>query len=182
LLHSSAKMIIPNGKVLSKPTKGEESVLEPEEIEKLIEAHHDLSRKALIETFIVTGARREEVRSLNLGDITIDGNLVWVNIRKPKGTSPNIHPRNIPIAPATDNPVARYPEHLVAWVKSRKNESPDRPLFVSNSYDQRYNGHRLSDQGMYDVIADIKKKACVTRKLTGEEDEHYMNCNHIWIT
>jgi len=161
-----ADMIISNGKVLTKPTKGEEAVITSAEIDKLIEAHHDLSRKALVETFIVTGARKEEIRMLNLGDVKLDGNLVWVNIRKPKGTSPNIHPRNIPIAPATGNPVARYPEHLVAWVQSRKNESPDRPLFVSNSYKKNYNGNRLTEQGVYDIIADVKQKAGVTRKIT----------------
>ena len=159
-------MIISNGKVLTKPTKGEEAVISPDEIDKLVEAHHDLSRKALVETFVVTGARKEEIRNLNLGDVKLDGNLVWVNIRKPKGTSPNIHPRNIPIAPATDNPVARYPEHLVAWVKSRKNESPDRPLFVSNSYKKKYNGNRLTEQGVYDIIADVKAKSDVKRKIT----------------
>ncbi|MCK5031363.1 MAG: tyrosine-type recombinase/integrase, partial [Thermoplasmatales archaeon] len=107
-----AKLIRSNANVLAKPTKGEESVLTPEEINRLIECHHDLARKAFIETFVVTGARKEEVRMLNLGDVKIDGNLVWVNIRKPKGdANPNVLPRNIPIAPATDNPVARYPEH-----------------------------------------------------------------------
>jgi len=161
-----ADMIISNGRVLAKPTKGQESVLTAEEIQALIEAHHDLSRKALIEVFITTGARKEEIRNLNLGDIKLDGNLVWVNIRKPKGTSPNIHPRNIPIAPATGNPVARYPEHLVVWVKSRKNESPDRPLFVSNSYKKKYNGNRLTEQGVYDIIADVKAKSGVKRKIT----------------
>ena len=162
-----AGMIISNGKILSKPTKGEESVITPEEIEKLIEAHHDLSRKALVETFVVTGARKEEIRNLNLGDVKVDGNLVWVNIQKPKGLSnPNIKPRNIPIAPASDNPVARYPEHLVAWVKSRKHEDRSRPLFVSNSYKKKYNGNRLTEQGVYDIISSIKEKAGVTRKIT----------------
>jgi len=162
-----ADMIISNGSVLSRATKGPESVITPDEINRLIEAHHGLGRKAFIETLVVTGARKEEIRMLNLSDVKIDGNLVWINVRKPKGISnPNIQPRNIPIAPATNNPVARYPEHLVAWVQSRKHEDQDRPLFVSNSYDKRYNGHRISEQGVYDVIADIKQKAGVKRKLT----------------
>lgn len=165
-LEKIADMIISNGKVLTKPTKGEEAVITPAEIDKLIEAHHDLSRKALVETFVVTGARKEEIRNLNLGDVKLDGNLVWVNIRKPKGTSPNIQPRNIPIAPATGNPVARYPEHLVAWVQSRKHEDPSRPLFVSNSYKKKYNGNRLTEQGVYDIIADVKAKSGVKRKIT----------------
>ena len=162
-----ADMIISNKGVLTKPTKGVESVLTAGEIEKLIEAHYDLSRKAFIETLVVSGARKEEVRALNLEDVTIDGNLVWINIKKPKGASnPNIQPRNIPIAPEAGNPVARYPEHLVALVKSRKNEERSRPLFVSLSYNKEYNGNRISEPGVYDIIADVKKKAGITRKIT----------------
>lgn len=161
-----ADMIISNPKILARPTKDKESVLTPDEIERVIECHHDLGRKAFMETFITTGARKDEIRMLNLGDVTFDGNLVWVNIRKPKTTSPNIKPRNIPIAPSPDNPVARFPTHLVAWVQARKNEDRDRPLFVSNSYQRQFNGNRISEQGIYNIFLDIKLKAGIKRKLT----------------
>ena len=47
-----------NKKALA-PTKTDEDVLDPDEIEKLINAHSKVSHKTLVETFFVTGARTD---------------------------------------------------------------------------------------------------------------------------
>jgi len=39
------------------------------EIEKIINAHASVNYKAIIETFIITGARCNEIRNLNIGDV-----------------------------------------------------------------------------------------------------------------
>jgi len=41
------------------PTKTDADVLDPDEIEKLINAHSKVSHKALVETFFVTGTRTD---------------------------------------------------------------------------------------------------------------------------
>ena len=51
------------------PKKTDADVLDPEEIGKLINAHSKAAHKSLIETFIVTGARCNEIRNLNVGDV-----------------------------------------------------------------------------------------------------------------
>ena len=51
------------------PKKTDADVLAPEEIEKIINAHANVNYKAIIETFIVTGARCNEIRNLNIGDV-----------------------------------------------------------------------------------------------------------------
>jgi len=114
-----------NYKILLEQTKGEESVLTPEEIDKIIESPHLLMDRALHETYIVTGARKSEIVNLNIGDIKVDPDVVYVNIRESKTKI-----RKVPIVPNDENPVARYPKYLIQWLHYR-NGKPNEPLFVS---------------------------------------------------
>lgn len=49
-------------------------------IEKIIKAHVNMNYKAIIETFIVKGARCNKIRNLNIGDIKEEG-IEWFIIR-----------------------------------------------------------------------------------------------------
>ena len=40
--------------------------------------------KALIETFVITGARKEEINGLNLNDVNIKPDVVWIRINGTK--------------------------------------------------------------------------------------------------
>ena len=100
-----------NPKVLKKPIKGDEAVLSKEEIDKLIDCNIDLQEKAIVETFIVSGARSQEIRKLKVGDVTIDTDMIYLYIDSAK----NGDKRKIPIIAYKDNPVARYPKHLISW-------------------------------------------------------------------
>ena len=84
------------------PKKTDADVLAPEEIEKLINAHANTVHKALIETFIVAGARCNEIRNLNVGDVKEEDGIIWFNFRVSKTKM-----RNVPMYPNADNPVAR---------------------------------------------------------------------------
>ena len=64
-----------NKKALA-PTKTDADVLAPEEIEKIINAHANVNYKAIIETFIITGARCNEIRNLNIGDVKEEDEIV----------------------------------------------------------------------------------------------------------
>lgn len=153
--------IITNGGVLAKPIKDDTSVLTAEEINTLIETPIEPDRKALIETFIVTGARKDEIRNLNLGDVSIEPDLIWVNIRESKTKV-----RKVPIAPDPSNPVARNPEYLKIWVRSRYGEDPDSPLFYSHSYNSNLKGGRMSLPGLYGVINTIKKQSGIKKRIS----------------
>jgi len=56
--------------------KTDADVLSPDEIEKLINAHANVNYKAIIETYIVTGAHCNEIRNLNLGDVKEEGGII----------------------------------------------------------------------------------------------------------
>lgn len=155
-----AGFIQTNAKILSKPTKGDEAKLSPEEIDHLIECHPDLHVKALIETFIVTGGRKEEIRNLDLGDIIIDENLIWINIRESKTKV-----RKIPVAPIEGNPVARFPKYLVAYVQSRKDEPSNAPLFYTSN-PRSGKRERLYYDGVYWIFGSLKKRLGWDKTLT----------------
>ena len=80
----------------------------PEEIEKLITAHANVNYKAIIEAFIVTGARCNEIRNLNIGNIKEEDGIIWFNFRVSKTKM-----RKVPVYPNADNPVTRYPKYLI---------------------------------------------------------------------
>lgn len=147
------------------PKKTDADVLAPDEIEKLINAHANLNYKAIIETFIVTGARSNEIRNLNIGDVKEDDGIVWFNFRVSKTKM-----RKVPVYPNADNPVARYPKYLIAWRDKFHPMKDDllAPMFISLT-NRRYH-QRLTNDG----IASIVKKACKTAKLTRHITPHIL--------
>jgi len=150
-----ANSIPRNVKILTQQTKGEESVLTPQEIEAIIEAPRALMDRALHEIFIVTGARRSEILNLNFGDIKIDPDVIWVNVRVSKTKI-----RKIPIVPNKDNPAARFPKYLVQWLKYCGDTKPNEPLFTSPR------GGRIKKSGIYDKIEWMNQHVKLNVKLT----------------
>jgi len=128
-----------NNKILGEQTKGEESVLNPDEIDKVIESPRQLMDRALNETYIVTGARKHEIVNLNVGDIKVEPDVVYVNVRTSKTKV-----RKIPIVPNNENPTARHPKYLIEWLRFRKGK-PNEPLFISPEGD-RIKEHMVADK------------------------------------
>lgn len=154
-----------NPKVLSRQTKGLESVLTPDEINKIIETPKDnLRDKAMIETFITTGIRNNELRNIRISDINISDNITtWVTIQRTKTNTTN-NEEKIPIVPNPDNPVARYPKYLIEWYKQNKHLPEDAYLFYSKSQN-RYQ-KQLSKRGMQLIIKRAHMESGINKKIT----------------
>jgi integrase len=142
-----------------KPTKGDEVVLTPDQIERVINDANNLQHKAIIETFIVTGIRNGELCDLTVGDIKEEGNTVWVTVKRSRKTQ---KPRRIPIISYPGNPCARYPKFLMMWedVHPFKN-NPSAPLFG-----------KISPDTVGRIVSKVGSKAGITRKLTPHDLRH----------
>jgi len=143
-----------NNKILGEQTKGEESVLTPDEIDKVIESPRQLMDRALNETYIVTGARKNEIVNLNVGDIKVEPDVVFVNIRTSK-----TNVRKIPIVPNEENPTARYPKYLIQWLRYRKGK-PNDPLFISPD------GNRIKEHMVADKYRWINRNLDLDKRVT----------------
>ncbi len=159
-LNELANKIQFNPKVLREQKKGLESVLTKEEIKTYIETPLYIRDKALCETYIVSGARLNEIRNLNVRDVEIEEATIWINIRVSKTKI-----RRIPIVAIEDNPVAIYPKNLINFIQSHpfKNQK-DNPLFYSTS-PNNYKG-RLSAERIYQIITKTAKEAKIEHKIT----------------
>jgi len=149
-----------NKKALA-PTKTDADVLDPEEIEKLINAHSSVSHKAIIEAFFATGARCNEIRNLNIGDVKEDDGIVWFNFRVSKTKM-----RKVPVYPNADNPIALYPKFVMMW-KDKLHPLKDdllAPLFISLT-NRRYH-QRMTNDGIASIVKQARKTAKLTRHIT----------------
>jgi len=149
-----------NKKALA-PTKTEADVLDPDEIEKLTNAHANVNYKAIIETFIVTGARCNEIRNLNLGDVKEEDGIVQFNFRVSKTKM-----RKVPVYPNADNPVALYPKYTLMWKDKLHPLKEDSlaPLFISLT-NRRYH-QRMTNNGISSIVKQARKTAKLTRYIT----------------
>jgi len=143
------------------PKKTDADVLSPEEIEKLINAHANVNYKAIIETFIVTGARCNEIRNLNIGDVKEEDGIVWFNFRVSKTKM-----RKVPVYPYADNPTARYPKYLIVWRDKFHplKDDPLAPMFISLT-NRRYH-QRMTNGGISSIVKKARKTAKLTRYIT----------------
>jgi ribosomal protein L37E len=117
--------------------------------------------KAIIETFIVTGARCNEIRNLNIGDVKEEDGIMWFNFRVSKTKM-----RKVPVYPNADNPVARYPKYLIAWRDKFHPLKDDllAPMFISLT-NRRYH-QRMTNDGIASVVKKARKTAKLTRHIT----------------
>ncbi len=147
---NNIKMDIPrNSKVLNVATKGEEAVLTPEQIEAIVECPERLKHKAIVEVLIITGGELKAIHGLDIRDVKIENDCVWIHIREGKESTGNRKNRNIPIIPNPNNPVARFPKYLVQWLEFRKSATLNDPLFTSTG------NKRISKAGIYDKVVKI---------------------------
>jgi len=151
-----------NVKVLSEPTKGEESVMTPEEIQNIVTKPVDQQDRAIGEVFVITGARRGELCEMNLGDVEIGEQVIRFNLRISKTQS-----RKISIIPREDNPCAIFPSNLVNIVTTRisRGESRNEPLFLSRSKKRDVKGQRYSPAGINHVIKRIKLESGIPDEI-----------------
>ena len=152
------------GKNMGKIVRGVESVLTPEEITRLLDAPNNLRDKAIIETFLVTGAELKAIQGLNIEDVEINPDAIWVNIKYGKESTQKRQRRKIPIVPNEDNPTAIYPKNLVKWIQFRDDAKPSDPLWTSNALNRR--GRKMSKEGIADIVRSYKDIAKIERKLT----------------
>jgi len=163
-LNELAETIELMGKNMTKAVKGRESVLDPDEIKRLIDAPNNLRDKALIEIFLTTGAELKAIQGLNIEDIEIKSDIIWVNIRYGKESHEKRNKRRVPIIPNEDNPVAIYPKNLVKWIQFRDDAKPSDPLWISNAPQAK--GGKMSKEGIADIIRSYKDRANIEKKLT----------------
>jgi len=153
-----------NSKVLSRQTKGKESVLSPDEINKIIETPKDPRDRAIIETFITTGIRNSELRNIKISNININDNITtWITIARTK-TNTTCTEQKIPIVPNPKNPVAKFPKHLRQWYKMNQHLPQDNYLFYSKT-NNTYN-KQLTKRGLQLIIDRTKIKAEINKKIT----------------
>jgi len=152
-----------NFKVLREPSKGDEAVLSKEEINKLIKApKNNIMHKALIETHIITGARREAISILRPCDITIDNISVKINIRKPNPNSKVLN-RTITCIPYEENPCAINPKNLIHLVELNQDNKISY-LFTSQSNNNKGNPFTLS--AISKLINKYGKEANIEKNVT----------------
>ena len=140
----------------------------PEEIQRLINEPVEVQHQALIQTFLATGAELKAIHGLNIEDIEIKNDAIWVNIREGKNSTEIRKNRRIPIIPNDDNPVAFYPTFLVDWVNYRikKGSEPTDALFVSRKFGFNERGKRISPSGIEDRIEAYRKIAKISKKVS----------------
>jgi integrase len=158
-----AENIPSNTKVLSRQTKGSESKLTKDEIDKIIEAPKSLRDKAIVETFIVSGIRNTEERNLRISDVNITDTITtWIKIKRTKTNTTNTE-QNIPIVTIEGNPCARFPKYLREWYKINEHLPPEAYLFYPRNNHQK----QLSKSALKLIIDNAMKEAKITRiKIT----------------
>jgi integrase/recombinase XerD len=159
-----------NSKVLSRNSKGEEAVLTPKEIDKIIEAPKELRDRAIIETFITTGIRNNELRNLKFSDVNINDPITtWIKVKRTK-TENNNTKLNIPIVPNPENPTAKTPIQLRNWYKINENLPRDTYLFYSKARNNY--GNKLSRKGLQEIVENARKNAKINKKVTPHIFKH----------
>jgi len=152
-----------NFKVLREPSKGDEAVLSKEEINKLIKApKNNLMHKALIEIFIITGARREAISILRPCDIIIDNISLKVKIRKPNPNS-KVLKRTITCIPYEENPCAINPKNLIQLINLNQDSQTDY-IFTSQSNNNK--GKPLTLTAISKLINKYGKDAGIEKNIT----------------
>jgi len=143
-----------------KPTKSHEDVLTSEEIQKLINTPIDLRDKALIELYIASGGRRQEISNLKIGDIEIGDVTIWLHINHSKTGH-----RKIPLVADPNIKSAIYPKNFITFYQSHhyKNK-PTKPLFYSLSKSNK--GSALNTGSINGIIDRIYKNSDIDKKIT----------------
>ena len=147
-----------NYKVLRELTKGEEAKLEPAEINKLINTPRELEHKALIETFIITGARLSEIQNLKINDVKLNNTTIWFYVNGKTGK------REIPVIPNSENPVAINPKNFKALYNLNKDKEENTYIFMSRSRNRK--GKKLTKRGIQTIIKNAKEEAKISKKVT----------------
>jgi len=193
LIHHNRKKIanniVLNSKVCKK-TITKDEILTVEEIEKLLNCYNEPMNRAVIETLLLTGARLEEIQTLNVGSVRFEDDVVWFDLRKSKTQI-----RSVPIVPNDKNPLARYPTNVEAWLLIHPNRNnKDAPLFLSRSVEAKYYGNRVSKQGIERIVRRARTLTGITKRLyphlcrhttatfDGESlSEQCMNTKYGWV-
>jgi integrase/recombinase XerD len=153
-----------NSKVLRECLKDEESVLTEEEINKIIEAPKKLRDKAIIETFITTGIRNNELRNIKISDVNIDDPITtWIKIKRTKVNNYNSK-TPISIVPNPEIPSAKFPKYLREWYRQNKDLPKETYLFYSESHG-RYH-QKLSKRGIQMIVESAQKNSGINKTIT----------------
>ena len=95
-----------------------ERVITPEEYNAIIEGCNKPMHRALIESLWISGARKEEIQNIQVGDVSYDGHYTTIKLRVSKtNTREVIHPGRA--------------EHLLKWRETLSpfHDKPDELLF-----------------------------------------------------
>jgi len=157
-------------KKINKETKGKEVVLSPDEINTFINTPTSLRDKAIIELFLTTGGRINEICHLLINDVTIEKQTIWINFKGEPG-NPKKKPRKIPIVADDSIPSSIYPRNLINYYNSHpmKNNT-NAPLFYSISGPNI--GGPLSKMGVYFVIKKTHEKSGITKNISPHTIRH----------
>jgi len=149
-----------NFKILQQPTKTIDDILTENEIKQLVNSANNLRDKALMEIFLTTGGRREEIDLLKYKDMEITESIIWVSINNSK-----TKPRRIPIVANKEIITAMYPENLINFYNTHifKNDI-EKPLFYSH-YKRRW-GQPLNKNSINEIIRIIVKRSKINKHIT----------------
>lgn len=109
--------------------------------------------KALFMTLYDSGARIGELLSMNFRDVEFQGDTCSIFLRNSKTQR-----RRVGLLFSTP--------YLQEWLQCHPmRDNPDAPLWISLSYNPKKYGNRLSDNSMFDLIKNIKRRAKMSKPL-----------------
>jgi site-specific recombinase XerD len=138
-------------------------ILTQEEVFRMIDVCTNSEHKALISILYDTGARINELLSLNIGDVFNDGEQVSLKIRNLEGNKTGEREIKIPLIIS-----AKY---LLNWLEDHPlKHSNDSPLFTSRCH-RTYN-QRLTREGTYGLLQETAKKVGITKHIDNHLFRH----------
>jgi len=131
----------------------EKHVIPPPTFQKLINKTLSYQEKALWETFMLSGARREELQSMKIKHVKIlENGKVIISLPVSKTT-----PREVPLFDT--------PTYLPRWVGDHPNrDNPESPLWISESSNSK--GKQISLTGLNLKLRTALKRANIEKKYT----------------
>jgi len=138
-------------------TDFKEHFISKEEYNKIQKNVHDIygMEQALWETYLLSGARRDELRQMKIKDVIEEGGNVVIHIE---------HSKTIP----RDIPLEQPPINLLKWVGNHpKKDNPEAPLWISLAYSSF--GKKITNTGITQKFSKAQKRAGI---LNGKKHKY----------
>jgi integrase len=126
-----------------------QDLITEEEFRRLMDACSCSRDRALISLFYETGARRGEILSMRIKDVSFDdyGAVVWL----PRSKTLRRRLRVVYSAP-----------HLAQWIQDHPLREPESPLWICLTNNH---GKQLDNEGLYTLLRRLRKRAGIKKRI-----------------